>query len=77
MCKRLGINHRFAPIGVRDLVLRAFKARRPKKQDKLNPKWEGPYGVRRVGPGTYELEELSGRVIKHTCHRIYLKKYYV
>ncbi|GAA0152714.1 hypothetical protein LIER_37544 [Lithospermum erythrorhizon] len=48
------------------------------KKDKLNPKWEGPYKVGRViGPGTYELEELSGKAIKHTWHEIYLKKYYV
>ncbi|GAA0141387.1 hypothetical protein LIER_02541 [Lithospermum erythrorhizon] len=60
-----------------DLVLRLFKASRPKKQDKLNPKWKRPYRVRRViGPGTYQLEELSGKVIKHTWHGIYLKTYY-
>ncbi|GAA0143266.1 hypothetical protein LIER_03991 [Lithospermum erythrorhizon] len=51
--------------------------RKPKKQDKLNPKWEGPYKIRRViGPGTYELEELSGKSIKHIWHGIYLKRYY-
>ncbi|GAA0143267.1 hypothetical protein LIER_03992 [Lithospermum erythrorhizon] len=60
-----------------DPVLRLFKARKPKKQDKLNPKWEGPYKIRRViGPGTYELEELSGKSIKHIWHGIYLKRYY-
>ncbi|GAA0158802.1 hypothetical protein LIER_15738 [Lithospermum erythrorhizon] len=43
-----------------DLVLRMFKASRAKDVNKLNPKWEGPYRVRRVvGPGTYILEELS------------------
>ncbi|GAA0140802.1 hypothetical protein LIER_02089 [Lithospermum erythrorhizon] len=58
---------------VGDLVSRVFKARKPKKQDKLNLKWEGPYKIRRViGMGTYEWEELSGRVIKHTWHEIYL-----
>ncbi|GAA0142128.1 hypothetical protein LIER_35523 [Lithospermum erythrorhizon] len=60
-----------------DLVLRLFKASKAKKQDKLNPKSEGPYRVRRVvGPGTYELEELSGKTIKHTWLEIYLKTYY-
>ncbi|GAA0186489.1 hypothetical protein LIER_33777 [Lithospermum erythrorhizon] len=49
-----------------------------KEAGKINPKWEGPYRVRRViGPGTYELLELSSRVIKHTWHEIYLKKYYI
>ncbi|GAA0152877.1 hypothetical protein LIER_11245 [Lithospermum erythrorhizon] len=34
--------------------------------------------IRRViGPGTYELEDLSGKAIKHTWHGVYLKKYYV
>ncbi|GAA0173366.1 hypothetical protein LIER_26995 [Lithospermum erythrorhizon] len=62
---------------VGDLVLRVFKASKPKKRDKLNPKWEGPHRVKQViGSGTYELEELSGKVIKHTWHEIYLKKYY-
>ncbi|GAA0161517.1 hypothetical protein LIER_17814 [Lithospermum erythrorhizon] len=60
-----------------DLVLRLFKASKPKKQDKLNPKCEGPYRVRRViGSGTYELEELSRIAIKHTWLVIYLKRYY-
>ncbi|GAA0154466.1 hypothetical protein LIER_12438 [Lithospermum erythrorhizon] len=44
-------------LSVGNLVLRLFKASKPKKQDKLNSKWEGPYRIRRViGPGTYELE---------------------
>ncbi|GAA0155145.1 hypothetical protein LIER_12940 [Lithospermum erythrorhizon] len=60
-----------------DLVLRLFKASKPKKQDKLNPKWEGPYKIRTVmGPGTYELEMLLGKAIKHTWHGIYVKEYY-
>ncbi|GAA0152665.1 hypothetical protein LIER_11086 [Lithospermum erythrorhizon] len=59
-------------------LLKALKGQQPKKQDKLNPKWEGPYRIRQViGPGTYELEDLSGKAIKHTWHGIYLKKYYV
>ncbi|GAA0149046.1 hypothetical protein LIER_08318 [Lithospermum erythrorhizon] len=60
------------------LVLRMFKASRAKDVNKLNPKWEGPYRVKKVvGPGTYILEELSGKDIKRTWHGIYLKKYYV
>ncbi|GAA0138938.1 hypothetical protein LIER_00586 [Lithospermum erythrorhizon] len=61
-----------------DLVLRIFKASRAKDVNNLNPKWEGPYRVKRViGPGTYMLEELSGKLIEHTWHVVYLKKYYV
>ncbi|GAA0140256.1 hypothetical protein LIER_01637 [Lithospermum erythrorhizon] len=30
-----------------------------------------------VGPGTYILEELSGKNIEHAWHGIYLKKYFV
>ncbi|GAA0138491.1 hypothetical protein LIER_00230 [Lithospermum erythrorhizon] len=63
---------------VGNLVLRLYKASKPKKQENLNPKWEGPYRIRRViCPGTYELEELSGKTIKHIWHKIYMKKYYV
>ncbi|GAA0176040.1 hypothetical protein LIER_29104 [Lithospermum erythrorhizon] len=62
---------------VGDLVLRVMEASQPKNKNKLNPKWEGPYRVRKViGPGTYELEELSGKEIDHTWHGVYLKKYY-
>ncbi|GAA0140991.1 hypothetical protein LIER_02235 [Lithospermum erythrorhizon] len=32
--------------------------------------------TRVIGPGTYELEELSGKAIDHTLHEVYLKKYY-
>ncbi|GAA0144420.1 hypothetical protein LIER_42805 [Lithospermum erythrorhizon] len=36
-----------------DLVLRVLEASQPKNRNKLNPKWEGPYPVRRViGPRT-------------------------
>ncbi|GAA0169576.1 hypothetical protein LIER_24027 [Lithospermum erythrorhizon] len=49
-----------------------------KNRNILNPKYEGPYRVRRVvGRGTYELEEHSRNPIDHTWHGIYLKKYYV
>ncbi|GAA0138844.1 hypothetical protein LIER_00510 [Lithospermum erythrorhizon] len=61
---------------LRDQALYRMQSKR-KKQDKLNPKWEGPHKIRRViGPGTYELEVLSGKTIKHTWHGIYLKRYY-
>ncbi|GAA0143209.1 hypothetical protein LIER_03948 [Lithospermum erythrorhizon] len=34
--------------------------------------------IRRViGPGTYEVEELSRKPIDHTWHGVYLKEYYV
>ncbi|GAA0167518.1 hypothetical protein LIER_22436 [Lithospermum erythrorhizon] len=46
-----------------DLVLRMFKA--SKAKDKV------------LGPGTYILEDLSGKEIKHTWYEFYLKKYYV
>ncbi|GAA0146547.1 hypothetical protein LIER_06474 [Lithospermum erythrorhizon] len=70
------VKNRYFVIG--DLVLRMFKASRAKDVNKLNPKWEGPYRVKKVvGPGTYRLEELSGKKIEHTWHGIYLKKYYV
>ncbi|GAA0153414.1 hypothetical protein LIER_11658 [Lithospermum erythrorhizon] len=69
MCDKLGIEHRFALV---------MEASQPKNKNKLNPKWEGPYRVRKViGPGTYRLEELSGKEIDHTWHGVYLKKYYV
>ncbi|GAA0148366.1 hypothetical protein LIER_07830 [Lithospermum erythrorhizon] len=60
------------------LPIEVMEASQPKNKNKLNPKWEGPYRVRRViGPRTYELEELSGKTIDHTWHTVYLKKYYI
>ncbi|GAA0153551.1 hypothetical protein LIER_11763 [Lithospermum erythrorhizon] len=41
-----------------DLVLRMFKASRAKDVNKLNPKWEGPYRVKKIVElGTYILDE--------------------
>ncbi|GAA0162622.1 hypothetical protein LIER_39446 [Lithospermum erythrorhizon] len=61
---------------LRDQALYRMQSKK-KKQDKLKPKWEGPFKIRRIiGSGTYELEELSGRAIKHTWHGIYLTEYY-
>ncbi|GAA0172539.1 hypothetical protein LIER_26346 [Lithospermum erythrorhizon] len=43
-----------------DLVLRSFSASHPKEQNKLSPKWERPYLMKRIlGPGTYQLEDLD------------------
>ncbi|GAA0163732.1 hypothetical protein LIER_19527 [Lithospermum erythrorhizon] len=56
----------------------SIEASQPKEQRKLSHKWERPYWVRRVmGPRTYELEDLDGKVVPRTWHASKLCKYYV
>ncbi|GAA0160627.1 hypothetical protein LIER_39070 [Lithospermum erythrorhizon] len=63
---------------VGDLVLRMYAITRPNCKNKLSPKWEGPYKISKVvGPATYELSHLNGRLINHTWHATKLRKYYV
>ncbi|GAA0170008.1 hypothetical protein LIER_24369 [Lithospermum erythrorhizon] len=115
-CKRLGIEHRFAPVcypqanGQLEVMNRTIFQGIKKNLFESGERWmrnfpkqvqksdstnffldcdtcqhlEGSclidslYRIRKViGPGTYELEELSGKATKHTWHGIYLKKYYV
>ncbi|GAA0140621.1 hypothetical protein LIER_01931 [Lithospermum erythrorhizon] len=75
--KRCDVCQRMQPIPRHLVAEMSPVGSQPKNQNKLNPKWECPYWIRRIiGPGTYELEELPGKTIDHTWHRIYLKKYY-
>ncbi|GAA0151487.1 hypothetical protein LIER_10196 [Lithospermum erythrorhizon] len=47
-------------------------------KDKLSPKWEDPYRVRRIiGPGTYELERMDVEAIPRIWHASKFAKYYV
>ena len=67
------------------VVPRAMKAGDlvPKKktskadENKLSPKWEGPYRVRKsLGTGRYYLEELSGKRILRSWNSTHLRPYY-
>ena len=62
---------------VGDLVLRDTEASDPTNTDKLMPKWEGPYRVKKVlRPGTYKLEHMDGSEISNTWHGLRLRKFY-
>ncbi|GAA0166853.1 hypothetical protein LIER_21917 [Lithospermum erythrorhizon] len=63
---------------VGDLVLWMYAITHPNCKNKLSPKWEGPYKITKVvGPATYELSHLNGKLINHTWHPTKLRKYYV
>ncbi|CAL1405370.1 unnamed protein product [Linum trigynum] len=45
-------------------------------EGKLAPKWKGPYRVREVvGPGTFKMEHLDGKVVKRTWNAQNLRLY--
>ncbi|CAL1368761.1 unnamed protein product [Linum trigynum] len=71
-------NRKMRPHQIRlgSLVLR--RDFRPKPcEGKLAPKWKGPYRVREIiGPATFKLERVEGKVIKRTCNAQNLKVYH-
>lgn len=61
-----------------DLVLQkiTLNTREP-RGDSLSSSWQGPYKVVRIiRPTTYTLEDLNGRVLKHSWHAEHLRHYY-
>jgi ribonuclease HI len=61
---------RFQP---NDLVIKQFQT----KQKSLQPKWEGPYRIRRVlRHGAYELETMDGAPMEYPQNAVFLKKYF-
>jgi len=61
---------------VADLVMR--KAHPYQLENKLSPKWSGPFRVTEaLGNGAYKLETLEGGVIPHTWNVTYLKFYFI
>ena len=62
-------------IEVADLVMR--KAHLYQLENKLSPKWTGPFCVIKVlGNGAYKLETLEGRIIPRTWNEANLKFYF-
>lgn len=59
---------------VNNLLLRESASSQPTVTGKLKAPWEGPYKISRViHPGTYELKQLDGEVIKNAWNGIHLK----
>jgi hypothetical protein len=65
-------------LSVGDLVLRRVTlATRNPSEGKLGPNWEGPYKVIEIRrPGTYHLEDMSGRRLPHPWNAEHLRRYY-
>uniref|UniRef100_A0A2N9F1K7 Uncharacterized protein n=1 Tax=Fagus sylvatica TaxID=28930 RepID=A0A2N9F1K7_FAGSY len=65
-------------LSVGDLVLRKVTlATRNPSEGKLGPNWEGPYKVIEIRrPGTYHLEDMTGRRLPHPWNAEHLRKYY-
>ncbi|XP_022856703.1 uncharacterized protein LOC111377807 [Olea europaea var. sylvestris] len=61
-----------------DLVLkRVFQSSKPTGSGVFSPNWEGPYRIRGESrPGTFEVEDMSGRVLPHKWNIEHLRKYY-
>ena len=58
-----------------DLVMR--KAHQYEMQNKLSPKWTGPFRITEaLGNGAYRLETLEGGAIPRTWNATHLKFYY-
>ncbi|RDX92426.1 hypothetical protein CR513_25443, partial [Mucuna pruriens] len=72
MYNRRVIPRSFKP---QDLVLR--KVVQKAENNKLTPKWEGPFRIKReVGQGAYWLESLKGKEIPRTWNAVSLRMYY-
>ncbi|XP_022857284.1 uncharacterized protein LOC111378334 [Olea europaea var. sylvestris] len=61
-----------------DLVLkRVFQSSKPTGSGVFDPNWEGPYRIRGESrPGTFEVEDMSGRMLPHKWNIEHLRKYY-
>ena len=58
-----------------DLVMR--KAHQYEMENKLSPKWTGPFRITEaLGNGAYRLETLEGGAIPRTWNATHLKLYY-
>jgi len=58
-----------------DLVMR--KAHQYEMENKLSPKWTGPFRITKaLGNDAYRLETLEGGAIPHTWNATHLKFYY-
>ena len=53
------------------------KAHQYEMENKLSPKWTGPFRITEaLGNGAYRLEILEGGAIPHTWNATHLKVYY-
>ncbi|XP_048491398.1 uncharacterized protein LOC125492724 [Beta vulgaris subsp. vulgaris] len=70
---------RSRPISKGDFVLRRTTATGKAHVDgKLTANWEGPYLVKEeIVPGSYWLEDMSGKLLKNSWNASVLKRYYV
>ena len=61
-----------------DLVLRkVFENTADPTAEKLQPNWEGPYIVRRLGePGSYAIDTIDGTPVPRMWNAMHLKMYY-
>lgn len=61
-----------------DLALRrVFPSAKDPGTGTLGPNWEGPYRITaEIRPGTYEIENLNGKVMPHPWNIKHLRKYY-
>ncbi|XP_022859516.1 uncharacterized protein LOC111380239 [Olea europaea var. sylvestris] len=61
-----------------DLVLRrVFQSSKPTGSGVFGPNWEGPYRIRgEPRPGTYKIEDMSGKMLPHKWNIEHLRKYY-
>jgi len=77
--RRVGRRHnsRIKPRQFRDGDLVMRKAHQYEMENKLSPKWTGPFRITEVlGNGTYRLETLEGGAIPRTWNATHLKFYY-
>ncbi|GJU70721.1 reverse transcriptase domain-containing protein [Tanacetum coccineum] len=73
-------NKKVRPTGFRpgEFVFRRNEASRVEDQDKLGPKWEGPYRVvEAYENGSYKLQTLEDKEVPQTWHAINLCKCYM
>jgi len=70
-------NSRIKPRQFRDGDLVMRKAHQHEMENKLSPKWTGPFRITEVlGNGAYRLETLEGGAIPRTWNATHLKFYY-
>lgn len=62
-----------------DYVLRKVEATsKATEKGNLGANWDGPFKiVRIIKPGTYELENSEGKVLKRPWNGVHLKKFYI
>lgn len=67
------------PIEKGDLILiYTTSTKKAHAEGKLTANWEGPYLVKEeIVPGAYQLENMSGKLVKNSWNASVLKKYFV